>query len=93
MPTPAKKAAPVKKAAEKKVALGNPDEAAAHATRPKPSRPKPSAADAYQQLALEWALREAFDPVAWPHARHKIEKTPMPDEVRQVLLERVDLMG
>lgn len=83
---PVKKAAPAKKAAPK---LGNPDEAAAKATE----KPKPTVDDAYKQLALEWALRQAFDPVAWPHVRHKIEKAPMADEVRQVLLERVDLMG
>jgi hypothetical protein len=82
---PAKKAVPAKKAAPK---LGNPDEAAAHAIK----KPDPQAA--YQQLALEWALRRAFDGPAWPQARRQVLKAqPMSEEVRQVLLERVDLMG
>ena len=97
--TPAKKAAPTEATAAKKAApktkqddVFNPDELAQSST--KKAAPKPDPQDAYNQLALEWALRKAFDGPVWAHARRRVEKEPMISEaVRQVLLDRIDLMG
>ena len=63
---------------------------------PKKAAPKPDPDDAYKQLALEWALRRGFDPVGggMGPARRQVLKDPqLPEEVRRVLLERIDLMG
>lgn len=58
--------------------------------------PEVDADAAYKQLALEWALRRGFDPVGsgMGVARRQVEKDPqLSDDVRRVLLERIDLMG
>ena len=78
----------------------NPD-AAAHAATKKAApkaepKPKVDPDDAYKQLALEWALRRGFDPVGagMGVARRQVQKDPqLNEDVRRVLLERIDLMG
>lgn len=69
----------------------NPDEAAqAAVTKPK-SAP---VADPYTQLALEWTLRRLYEGAARPFARHQVVKDKQLDEnVRQAILDRLDLMG
>lgn len=85
--TTAKKAAPKAEAP-----IGNPDEAAAVATsKTKSSAP---AGDPYTQLALEWTIRRLYEGAARPFARRQVERDKqLPEEVRQVLLDRLDLMG
>lgn len=91
----------------KKTSAINPDAAAHAATKKAPAKkaaptkkadtqPAVDPDDAYKQLALEWALRRGFDPVGGGMgvARRQALKDPqLSDEVRRVLLERIDLMG
>jgi hypothetical protein len=84
----------------------NPDAAAHAATKKAPAKkapakkadtqPAPDPDDAYKQLALEWALRRGFDTVGQGMgiARRQVLKDPqLSEDVRRVLLERIDLMG
>ena len=76
----------------------NPDEAAAAAVKKKaPAKETtaaPPAGDPYTQLALEWSIRRLYEGAARPFARRQVEKDrQLPDEVRKVLLDRLDLMG
>lgn len=73
----------------KPAATGNPDEAASAAT--KKAAP---AGDPYTQLALEWTLRRLYEGSARPFARRQVERDALLDDnVRQKILERLDLMG
>jgi hypothetical protein len=77
--------------ARKTPATGNPDEAASVATAKATKAP---VGDPYTQLALEWTLRRLYEGAARPFARRNVERDRTIDEnVRQVLLDRLDLMG
>lgn len=69
----------------------NPDEAAQAAVSKSKAVP---AGDPYTQLALEWTIRRLYEGAARPFARRQVERDQqLPEDVRRVILDRLDLMG